>query len=91
MSKVSFTETGQGGHLVVTERSTARYFARFGAGATGTVQLEMKINDEWLPADSAVSETMEIVKVSDARSSVTTEYRWNCIAVSDGSIECFLA
>lgn len=87
MAKTDFTATGQSGSISGNE--TVQYFADFSTGSgSGTVQLEVQIDGDWLPADEAVSAHMDYVKV--AQSSKKLVYRWNCTAYSSGTITCYL-
>lgn len=58
---------------------------------TGTVQLQMKMSDDWVPADTAITASMESVEVADAASIARPRiFRWNCSAHSGGTIHCYL-
>lgn len=89
--KTSFTGTGQSDEFVVTNESTLAYFADFTTGSgSGTVQLQMRIAGDWLPADAAVTATMTNIEVADSPSSDPRVYRWNCSAHSGGTIYCYM-
>lgn len=88
--KTEHTSTGQSEILSVVNRSSVRYYADFSSGA-GTVQLQVKIGGDWLPADTAITSTMSVVEVADAPSSQILEYRWNVSAFTSGTIVTYLA
>ena len=89
--KHEFSATGQSTEFPVVGESSCRYYADFTTGSgVGTVQLEMQIKDDWLPADTAITADMNTVEVSDAPSTETTNYRWNCTAYTSGTITVYL-
>lgn len=86
MAQTSFTGTGQS----ETVRGIAvRYYADFDTPGVGTVQLEMQTEaGDWLPADTAVTATMDNVKVAEPLA--VRKFRWNCTAYTSGTIVCDL-
>lgn len=89
--KTSFTATGTSEEFVVSGRTTVRFYADFTTGTgVGTVQLQALIAGDWLPADAAVTATMDTVEVADGPSGEPMRYRWNCSAYTSGTIHCYL-
>ncbi|MFZ4807479.1 MAG: hypothetical protein ACOYLQ_09500 [Hyphomicrobiaceae bacterium] len=88
MPRYSVAEAGP--TEVWSRRSNVAYFARFAPGVAATVQLEIQIDGEWLPADSYLTGTMSFVKFVDAPASSPLRYRWNVLAISGGAIELWL-
>lgn len=87
MAKTDFTGTGQSSE--VFGASTVQYYADFTTGSgAGTVQLQVQMDGDWLPADEAFSADMDYVKVCETTRRLV--YRWNCTAYSSGTISCYL-
>lgn len=89
---MKYTVNAPGQTPTFSKRYRPAYFAKFPGGVTGSAQLEVLVDGEWLPADAAVTATMASVKFFDASAEqLAFKYRWNVTAVTGGAVELWLA
>jgi hypothetical protein len=85
--KTSFTATGTS--EVVFAHQHVLYHADFTTGTgVGTAQLQCMLGGDWVPADVAITATMESAEVADCIKRMA--YRWNVSAYTSGTITLYL-
>lgn len=84
MTKQSFTASGVTPSIVGTK---VLYYANFDTPGAGTVQLQIKIDDDWLPADTSQSSTMLSVELAETEG--RKEWRLN-VGHTSGTIITYL-
>ena len=85
--KTAFTATGTS--EVVFAHHHVLYHADFTTGTgVGTAQLQCMVGGDWVPADAAVTATMDAAEVGDCIKRMA--YRWNVSAYTSGTINLYL-
>lgn len=85
MTKQTFTVSGQS---VTVEGQSCYYFVDMTTpGGTGSVQLQIKLNDDWVPADTPQTATMAVAELADAVGH--KQFRLD-VTVTTGSIVTYL-
>lgn len=87
MAKDTFAASGTG--TEVHARTSVVYYADFTTGSgSGSAQLQVKVDGDWIPADDAVTATMTTAEVTEAKD-VPLTFRWN-VTRSGGTIYTYL-
>ena len=89
MAKTAHSTTGQSAEA--TSLHGVTYYAEFAAGVSGSAQLQMRVNGDWLPAATAVTATSTLVGVlPNDVGGAAVSYRWTITAIAAGTITTYL-